>query len=660
MSAFPLLVLAQAAPADTAGAVAHVPIDTVIVESPLPGGIAAVVRFIFGVPQWVMIGGIILGAVVAAIVLVTLWRRRHAILSWLGSRPRGVRAALVTGAAVFLIAAAGTGRVSWNYMQHDNGFCTGCHVMEDPFKKFAGGAGKHDSLSCHDCHQQSIFASAWQLYFWIAERPEKIENHADIPNGVCARCHVTGREGEAWQRIATTAGHRTHLESDSSALREVRCVTCHGLEIHRFAPVDSTCGQAGCHVGTEIKLGGMAEQTALHCVTCHQFTLDVPALATRDSAAGTLVPTRKQCLGCHEMQRVLAEFDPARDPHKGTCGMCHNPHTQERSSDAIKSCTTAGCHDNWEAEPFHTGRSHRTLGADCTTCHIPHRAKVDASDCEGCHTSVRERTRRTPPVPFDTLRALRRDTVRTALEVPLGKGDTFTDDGRPPPPSELPAESLPGESAAADSFPHSPHRRLACLTCHVSQTQHGRLTFEVPRGCQICHHQAPARSECTTCHQRDALASPLTARVVVRVPSHAPKARPASFRHATHASIRCTDCHFEPVSMAPTPEVRTCAACHGDHHTANRDCATCHSVDGLRAAHPDPRDAHTGCDACHTRTTIEQLQPTRSFCLTCHTPERPAAGQGGHYPGKECTTCHFLALPDVFRARLIRGAGGPG
>ena len=172
---------------------------------------------------------------------------------------------MAAAAAVLVIGAAGFGTVSWNYMQHDNAFCTGCHIMKGPFQRFTGS--KHDSLSCHACHQQSIFASARQLYLWVADRPQQISMHAKVPTRVCAGCHVQGdKEKEKWKRIATTAGHRVHLESDSSALRNVQCTTCHGLEVHRFVPVDSTCGQSGCHISTEIRLGKMAGQTGFHCI----------------------------------------------------------------------------------------------------------------------------------------------------------------------------------------------------------------------------------------------------------------------------------------------------------------------------------------------------------------------------------------------------------
>jgi len=319
-----------------------------------------------------------------------------------------------------VLAAAGTGgAVSWNYMQHDNGFCTGCHVMHTAFDRFI--ESEHDTLSCHDCHQQSVFASTRQLYLWVVDRPEKIGEHARVPNDVCTRCHNTG-ESELWQRILTTAGHRTHLESDSVALRDVQCVDCHGVELHRFVPADSTCGTANCHINNEIKIGGMQNQTALHCVTCHQFTAEVPQFASRDSAQGTLVPKQSECFSCHEMRAVLAEFDPRFDPHNGACGMCHNPHTQERPTEAAKSCTTAACHGDWKNRPFHSGKAHGAVGSQCLICHSPHRAEVDASDCAGCHRLVADRPE-TPPairrrllraLPFDTTSALRREVSGSA------------------------------------------------------------------------------------------------------------------------------------------------------------------------------------------------------------------------------------------------------
>src|SRR4029077_4416008 len=135
-----------------------------------------------------------------------------------------------------------------------------------------------------------------QFYLWVAERPDMIGMHAKVATQECARCHVRGDAKETCHRIASTAGHRTHLESDSSALKNVQCVSCHGLEVHSFVPVNATCAQAGCHSTRRITLTKMVGQTAVHFFVCHRGTAEVPALATRDSARGRLVPVMRQCL----------------------------------------------------------------------------------------------------------------------------------------------------------------------------------------------------------------------------------------------------------------------------------------------------------------------------------------------------------------------------
>jgi hypothetical protein len=616
--------------------------QTAVGPPPLPGGVAAVLRFLFNLPQWFQIVGFIVGILVAIAAVIYMWRRRAAIIAWIVTRPRGIRIGLVATAAVVLLFATGFGAVSWNYMQHDNGFCTGCHIMKDPFQRFTGS--KHDSLSCHNCHQQSIFASTRQLYLWVADRPEKISMHAKVPTRICAECHVHGnKEKEKWKRIATTAGHRVHLESDSSALRDVQCTTCHGLEVHRFVPVNRTCGQSGCHENVEIKLGKMAQQTGFHCVACHQFTAEVPLLATRDSAAGTLRPGAHECLSCHEMRRIIETFDPARDPHNQICGMCHDPHVQTRPADALKSCASAGCHADWRAEPFHTGSQHKQVAARCSLCHQPHAASVDASDCSGCHTEVNRRSggRYHLPAAFDTTKALQRTSLVPPEPEWKGKGDA-----NPPRAAPIPTSQL---HSPLDSFSHDRHKQLACLTCHTTSRGHGRLTFEAPRGCQICHHQAPATSKCATCHAANELMEAQPETVTVAVREHAARSRTVGFTHEAHAEVRCAQCHTAPVSLDPAAEVVTCKSCHEDHHQAERNCSVCHSVD-VRAAHPDSLNTHAGCDACHREATVAALVPDRGLCLTCHEKQRD------HYADRECTTCHLQATPDGYNAHL-RKAG---
>jgi hypothetical protein len=659
------------APAALQQTPAH-PVDTVIVDSPLPGGAAELVRFLLNtVPPWVQIGGVIVGTIVAVVVAAMLFRRRHAILAWVSARNRPVKVALAAVAVLLVAGIAGAGMATWNFTQHDNAFCTGCHVMSPAFVQFTTAESGHAELSCHACHQQAMSASLRQLYLWVAERPEEIREHAPVPNRVCEACHVTG-DTATWQRIAATAGHRVHLESDSAALQDLQCVACHGTEIHRFTPVSATCGQSGCHSteDTDIVLGRMAGQTVRHCTSCHAFTADVHVLAERVDAHTALLPGEGQCLSCHEMREVLPDFDATRDPHGGSCGSCHNPHADITTDAAIASCATAGCHGDWREEPFHSG-VHRRVAEQCLTCHVAHQAKVDASDCQACHVSARARGLFRAPLPFDTGAALRRSRPTSGLGTPTTTVELRDADGAIPKRVGSRHGAQPAGSpdvvlfasvttaapsvwrhvsttdAPADTFAHARHERIACLVCHRTGRGHGQLTFEPPRGCTICHHQNPSQARCESCH-RALEYGPQTATVTITVPSHPPNPRSVTFLHERHTGQRCIDCHTTPVTLAPAPAKAQCRDCHVEHHANGRSCGSCHVIDEPRLAHTSGEIAHQRCDACHTRTSIELLKPTRTFCSTCHLDVA-----SNHYAPRECTVCHFLADPDVYRSKLV-------
>ena len=644
-------------------------VDSVVVRSPLPDPLIPIVQWIFQQPSWVMIGGIVLGAIVAAVMLMLIWRRRKRIATWLATRDRGVKLTLGLAVGAVLLLIVGSGLKATDYVMNDNDFCRGCHIFVPSGQIFVHPdtgtyllvnkvEGAHDSLSCHACHPFSVKAQSKELLYWILARPDQIPPHAKVPRTICEDCHVQGDAKKTWQRIASTAGHRTHLESDSSDLKEVQCLTCHARTAHRFQPADTTCAQKGCHLTdeVEIKLGRMAarfdpvamkplpNEEQLYCNSCHQFTAEAQFVSL-DSAAGTLRPGESQCLGCHEMRRLLDTFDPDKDPHGGSCGMCHNPHTDAKPKDALKSCAESGCHANWRNVPFHVGAAHRKVGERCATCHQPHSARVDASDCTGCHQEVgKSGGRMRAPVPFDTTKALKQSLRLVDPGRSKGQGDS-------PPPDDPPGESIMVTLSPSDTFSHQRHRQLACLTCHNTSSRRNELTFERPRGCQICHHQAPARSDCSTCHESAELESARPVTVQVAVPDHAPRPRPVIFEHSVHGDVACAQCHTTAVSLAPDPKAQACVACHDDHHAAQTTCASCHRTAQIIEAHAAPVDAHAGCAECHAQSTVTKLSPQRTFCLTCH------ASTVDHYAPKECSQCHLLSSPEAYQAHLLRKRG---
>jgi hypothetical protein len=586
-----------------------------------------------------------------------VWHRRAAWWNWLRTRTNHLKVILGATTVFVLAVFLFGGMKSWNFMQHDNSFCTGCHIMEQPFQRFAAGAGKHDTLKCHDCHQQSLFASTRQLVLWVADRPEKIGVHAPVPNGRCESCHMIPGGRQPFQHALFLAGHKVHFESDSAPLQNLSCAKCHGEEIHRFVPSAGACQQSGCHEDKSIRLAGMAKLPAIKCTTCHAFTADLPPLASRDSAVRAMIPSLRQCLACHGMEGRPTGYIAAKDPHKGSCGSCHDVHRDTLPSDARTRCVT--CHTDLSRSAFHNGVNHKAVQAQCLLCHQPHAASVDASDCVTCHTAVQKRGQFHPPLPFDTNAVLRKRIGAGATE-PIrlekaedpppdhrGKGDALPED--PPPRGPAMVATPP-----PDTFPHSRHTSLPCLTCHAVNTTN-RLVFEVPRGCDLCHHQSliggtvnPA--DCARCHAAAALAAPRPMTVQVTMPGKSPLARTVGFRHEVHQGTPCGICHQAP-NTEPPDSIRTCLACHDLHHDTQRNCSACHNRPETPAAHS--RTTHVGCDACHTPARIATLTPSRNLCLTCH------AAQLAHQPGRECTTCHFLETPEEFRPRLMR-AGNAG
>ncbi|HEX9705747.1 MAG TPA: hypothetical protein VGA20_10915, partial [Gemmatimonadales bacterium] len=77
-----------------AAVLAQEPAPPPAVESPLPGGVAAVVRFLFNLPAWLQIAGFILGVLAALALVWFLWRRRQRIVPWVATRPRNAKIGL--------------------------------------------------------------------------------------------------------------------------------------------------------------------------------------------------------------------------------------------------------------------------------------------------------------------------------------------------------------------------------------------------------------------------------------------------------------------------------------------------------------------------------------------------------------------------------------
>ncbi len=544
-----------------------------------------------------------------------LSRLASRLASWAGSLSAPALAVI----GVVIAGSVGGGGYyayrTYNYVQHDNDFCLSCHLMADPYDRFARSA--HRGLGCKACHQPTLVVRSRMALTQIIESPDSLEVHAEVTNDKCAECHIKG-DPEKWELVKNSAGHRVHFESKDSSLQGMQCVRCHSTSLHEFAATDKTCAQAGCHEDNKIRLGKMKNLT-IHCAACHGFLTPVPDSGGTQAVMAALAPDQNECLSCHEM-RLLVDM-PKPDPHEGSCASCHNPHTQDTPHDAVQSCTNVGCHTDVDTlSPMHRGLEPGAL-ADCTKCHKAHDFKLSTTDCLACHRGILDDSTGVSPPPsapgassgpqeVQQTAALQTAALqRTAQQQPL-------------------------------RFSHSTHRNVACVSCHDSSKSHGALKVTSSADCRTCHHTGGLGTQCSRCHQepgggaRPATTVERTFHLSVGKPTD----RTMPFDHRKHTTESCATCHTQGVELSAT-EV-DCTRCHEQHHALDTDCASCHRSPPA-TAHPVAR-AHGTCSGsgCHVNPPFEALPTsTREVCLVCHQQQKD------HRPGRVCAECHALSGP---------------
>ena len=532
--------------------------------------------------------------------------RTVAISGIFGRFTRWLRGLNKPALAVLFLAVLGAlgtagyfGYRAYDYIEHDNEFCLTCHLMAEPYERFAQSA--HRDLGCKSCHKPTFIGRSRMALTQIIENPDVLEEHAEVANSKCEGCHVKG-DPEKWEQIANTAGHRVHLESKDPALKDVKCVECHSSNVHEFAATEKTCAQGGCHENVEIRLGKMSRLT-LHCALCHDFKRDVPREdVPTDSLQHALAPNAEECLSCHQMRRLVADEFTGADPHEAQCALCHNPHKQATPQQALQSCATGGCHSQADTlTPMHRGLPEGGL-AQCTQCHQAHKFEAPTNGCLGCH----------------------QDIFNDAPAGPVTRAS--------PRPQAARQQPTPQRN-----FSHARHRQVSCQSCHNSTQQHGVLTVRTARDCQSCHHGAQAvAGQCGTCHQAGEYAAktyPVAQNMTFSVGQRA-RARTISFDHRKHEGVSCAQCHRDPLTRSATPI--QCNACHEDHHKPTANCMACHTQ--TRAAVHPPEKVHVTCagSGCHSTLPVEGVPRTRELCLTCHQQLT------NHRPNGNCADCHRL------------------
>jgi hypothetical protein len=535
--------------------------------------------------------------------------------------PPPVFALAVVGVFAAIIVSAVWGYRTWDYVEHDNEFCMGCHLMQEPYEQFAESA--HRGLGCKACHQPTLLERSSMGVTAVLFNPDEISVHAAVPNERCIDCHVEG-DPDQWNLIARSRGHRVHLESEDPVLEGLMCVECHATSVHQFASLDETCAQSDCHTDSKVQLGEMSE-LMIHCAACHAFNAPLEAISAEapleptpeGELLGVLSPAAGECLSCHAM-RTLVEM-PDDEPHDQVCGTCHNPHEQETPADAVQSCAVAGCHDEpADSNAFHVGIEPEVY-ENCSECHTAHDFHAEGQDCLACHTDIfDDRRAALGPPPASTTTGL--GIGVTALHV-------------------AGATAVHAAPAAQDTaFFHGEHRDVECASCHAVEPSHGALTVTTVTDCRQCHHTAPVANPCATCHADSGVdgqvfqrTGTFTLTVVDEVYE-----RSLPFDHAPHAEVDCADCHAQGPALAAV-EV-DCASCHEEHHELSTSCMSCHA--------PSPQDAHTvethvGCggSGCHTEVPFDGVPRERELCLVCH------QDQTDHEVQDTCAECHALPEP---------------
>jgi nitrate/TMAO reductase-like tetraheme cytochrome c subunit len=564
------------------------------------------------------------------------------LLAAFGDRVRALPTGIHVVLGVALIAVVAVGSVflyqTYDYVEHDNQFCLQCHLMRDPFERFARSA--HRDLGCKACHRPNIIERSQMGLAQVIEQPDEIRVHAHVPNAVCAECHIDG-DPERWRHIASTAGHRVHLESDDPALGGLQCVECHSTGVHEFAATDRTCGQAGCHETTTIQLGRMADIT-IHCASCHEFTAPVPESALPVEVASSMRPQAAECMSCHQMRLLLTDFPPD-EPHDAVCGACHNPHTQETPRDAAQTCGSAGCHDRpADLTPFHRGLGIGVL-EDCLVCHEAHDFRIPhgGMDCLACHSDI---YRDAPPAGGSPtagakppLPAMARGEAGEARFVSARHGGMGGVSPRAPQEALLPAQRGPLTRDTL-GFWHAQHRGVECTACHSVRDRHGGVVVTSLRDCRSCHHTAPVATPCLQCHDRAAvrrLGVPVSRIMNIRTGSLDRPRRTLPFDHGVHLQYDCQRCHTEGLALSAA--ALDCAGCHQEHHQATVSCMACHPAPASGA---HDLASHAGCagSGCHDAApaAVRAVPNTRDFCLACH------QALVDHRPGRNCIACHAL------------------
>jgi len=238
--------------------------------------------------------------------------------------------------------------------------CGACHA--DPHK------GQFGERSCRECHA----ADAWKpsTYGVPEHARSKFPLELAHARAKCGACHF---ESDGVPRYAGTKKEcvACHADAHPNSFREsTGCQECHQPD--SFAASEKTFDH---RKWTGFALDNAHAQSG--CAACHARMAEAEPDTRR--AFGKIEvhapATAAQCVNCHS-DAHHGSFKSAKD-----CDECHGTASFSKARESFDHAARAG---------FALVGSHQAM--ECTTCHAPSVARVDAalarSDCTSCHADI--------------------------------------------------------------------------------------------------------------------------------------------------------------------------------------------------------------------------------------------------------------------------------
>lgn len=484
--------------------------------------------------------------------------------------------------------------------------CFLCHFKDQPPGRPIAG--------CIGCHPSPPTVTSPEGY--VIDHAQYVKDRID-----CLSCHNQVTHG-------------------TGAADEARCVSCHNEParlakfndptlMHQVHVSQHNIACIQCHTTLEHRVVSLTTNVELDCKSCHSSVHKAQVQLFAGIGGHGVKPTpsamytaRVSCLACHNQAAKLAAHDTVHVAGESSCLSCHG----------IKYANVL---PGWQTQMQRKVELVAPIvsAAEAAASAMPLVRRAVADSLLGMARDnldfVRTGKGAHNIVYADELLRASVTLVRQAVkEGGLPYRVPGVDLG--PPVNEnqclqchLGVEQQKG-TFQGRSFDHTAHvlqSGLQCSECHTPFAQHGGITLASTAACDACHHAAVQPvANCARCHTGPAGAPADT--------FHLAK---GDFNHRAHlaANLACSTCHTAP-AMSATNLV--CDNCHAQHHQPQVACLSCHKG-GVLAKHKVAD--HVACGSCHK--TVPQInQWTRQVCTACH------ATRVDHYPGKDCATCHRI------------------